>query len=166
MVLSWQNLRVSAYAADESNIPCRISFVYTLSLHTKTSPFQRNVRLDRASSPSYAQYAAWHFLLMHSQRLYSSTVSTGLSTVFPSKTPVKSRISSELSTLSTAYPQHLSDMLSYVDIHVDIHRCIFPSHFRCIFVYIYSCSCMFGPVVLSHPGAGNTRFHSPENFRP
>ena len=29
-------------------MPCRISFVYTLSLHTKTGPFRRNVRLRRA----------------------------------------------------------------------------------------------------------------------
>jgi hypothetical protein len=103
---------------------------------------------------------------MHSQRLYSSTVSTGLSTVSPSKTPAKSRISAELSTLSTAYPHHLSDMLLYVDIHVDIHRCIFLTFLRCIFAYIYARSRMFGPVVLRHPGAANAGFYSPENFRP
>ena len=69
--------------------------------------------------------------IMHSQRDYSSTVSTGLSTEKGVKNAVFLRFPQGLSTLSTAFPQPLSTAAYAVDMHVDNHLHV------CIHVYTY-----------------------------
>ena len=84
-------------------------------------------------------YASSQFQSMHSQRSYSSTVSTGLSTIQQGKSGGKSRFLSKLSPLSTGYPQVLSTYPDDVDIHVDISFCWISPVYTCdISVYLFT----------------------------
>ena len=64
-------------------------------------------------------YSSSQIGFMHSQRAYSSTVSTGLSTISTAENGGISRFPPGLSTLSTGYPHPLSTVRTDVDIHVD-----------------------------------------------
>lgn len=86
---------------------------------------------------------------MHSQRIDSSTVSTGLSTLSTARNGVFTRFPQELSTISTAYPQPLSTDPKGVDIHVDILFCTFLAVYKCDKLVFL---CMFVHV-LTHPTA-------------
>ena len=93
---------------------------------------------------------------MHSQRAYSSTVSTGLSTVFQRKSGGISRFSPKISTLSTGFPQALSTWSSFVDMHVDIPFFLFLAVYTCnkhvyICITLYSLSGFHEKSGLIHP---------------
>ena len=83
-------------------------------------------------------YACSYKHLVHSQRFCSSTVSTGLSTIPQAKNGGFSWFPLGLSTLSTGYPQMLSSIFSYVDIHVDSAFCSIFGVYTCYkFAYLF-----------------------------
>ena len=140
--------------------------MYTIRMHTKHTDSRPNVRcvssvwmlLDNIYMPKKC--------IMHSQRDYSSTVSTGLSTISQGKSGGISRFSPEISTLSTGFPQVLSTIHPYVDMHVDISfRPIFPVYTCYTYAYLYA----YAHILRKTPA--NSGYFSPEiyileNFRP